>query len=728
MAIEPVPPQVGTKSGRISLPERRHYRSERDAHISQCSICDATHLPPGDAARAVCKLVHADPAKIAYTAAELTTEEREAYQVAAAQAVALVVGCRMRGLAANVVYMDALGAAFSIWYRHHIEPHGVARSIRQLTEDHAEMVRRELQLAGLDLGMICAGPTANGSVKTDLYTITRNTTMGSGGRRRPGRQIVVVEAGARERFEGALGDWWPKRAAAAAGQDDDHSDDVGDDAPSRYKVLAERQYEAVESGESARYVIGFLESTRVLLDVGAFRKDLAIAKARQTELIQELTKRGIPVEPPRTKAEVAARRIAVYAAGKKRSSRVRLTWQRETFALLEEYDRVSAHVRTFGPRDAEIAADATHIEVGTRIDRTTNRRFQPLSVLWPSAVSDKSRAPWGYSLRRHWFRAVTGKPLVEVDVSSSQTQILGFFLGEDLLEGINKKFLAKLAWDLNEQRGSGFKFRPPLVPDDRYTGPDDPRLLALVKEAWMRTLYGSQPAQLAMEQSEHPAELGQGWDRQNLVRFLRAVPGWRTVDKFLRACQKLGKLPAVRYGGITVHDPFDGITARWHPAATKPKRLVARGSGNSTFTFEIDIPRYRPVNGEFRVDGRKMRDCVAPRLIHMLDAALNGELVGYAEAAAPDDTAITFVATHDAWAIGRNEPSDSETDEEFLGNLLYNAARDWFRSLGPVYDDLIRYLGNDPEFGTFVHEIKDKWRRQLAECEAKRIWPGFELG
>src|SRR5262249_38690662 len=158
-----------------------------------------------------------------------------------------------------------------------------------------------------------------------------------------------------------------------------------------------------------------------------------------------------------------------------------------------------------------------------------------------------------------------------------QTQILGFFLQEDLLEGVNKKFLAKLAWDLNLQRRGGFRFRPPLVPGDRYTGPDDPRLLALVKEAWMRTIYGSQPAQLAKEQSDRPGELGQGWDYQNLIRCLQAVPGWTTVNKFLRACQKLGRLPAVRYGGIVVHDPFDNIVVRWHAAATKRKKLVARG-------------------------------------------------------------------------------------------------------------------------------------------------------
>jgi hypothetical protein len=86
------------------------------------------------------------------------------------------------------------------------------------------------------------------------------------------------------------------------------------------------------------------------------------------------------------------------------------------------------------------------------------------------------------------------------------------------------------------------------------------------------------------------------------------------------------------------------------------------------------------------------------------------------------------VATHDAWAISKSDPGNDTTAEEFLEEMLDNAARDWFRSLEPVYDDLIRYLGDDAEFGPFVHEIKARWRRQLEECEVKSVWPKFVLG
>src|SRR5262245_36808031 len=100
MATEQGLPQVGTKSGRIGLDERRLYRRERDAHVARCPICKADRLPVANVARAACKLIRTDPAKIAYTAAELSADELEHYQIVAAQAMTLVLGSRVRGRAA----------------------------------------------------------------------------------------------------------------------------------------------------------------------------------------------------------------------------------------------------------------------------------------------------------------------------------------------------------------------------------------------------------------------------------------------------------------------------------------------------------------------------------------------------------------------------------------------------------------------------------------------------
>lgn len=55
-------------------------------------------------------------------------------------------------------------------------------------------------------------------------------------------------------------------------------------------------------------------------------------------------------------------------------------------------------------------------------------------------------------------------------------------------------------------------------------------------------------------------------------------------------------------------------------------------------------------------------------------------------------------------------------------DALFEAAGEpWLRGLGGVYDQLVSDLGDDPTFGPFVHEIRERWRGRV---EAKR-WPKF---
>src|SRR5262249_9784104 len=134
------------------------------------------------------------------------------------------------------------------------------------------------------------------------------------------------------------------------------------------------------------------------------------------------------------------------------------------------------------------------------------------------------------------------------DVSSSQAQILAIFLGHDELEARAsdpavpfKRYLARLAWKQCAPAG--------------YTGDDDTRLVALVKDLWMRVLYGSSPRQVMHAVLRDPDTYGPGWvprtsdyaaDLQvNVERteaFLQGVPGFmgeRAVSTFLNACQRL---------------------------------------------------------------------------------------------------------------------------------------------------------------------------------------------
>ena len=163
-----------------------------------------------------------------------------------------------------------------------------------------------------------------------------------------------------------------------------------------------------------------------------------------------------------------------------------------------------------------------------------------------AAVSAKIRAPFGEGLRRRWFLSTTLQPFIEEDVSSSQTQVLAFLLGDHELEQIASTqsfngYLAQRAWDKSHARGRRFKFQKPVVSEDEYKKPDDRRLRELVKEAWMRTLYGSQPYSITQEQRGKQDELGQGWNIDNLERFLKTTPGWKTVKTFLDACRAIGR-------------------------------------------------------------------------------------------------------------------------------------------------------------------------------------------
>ena len=157
----------------------------------------------------------------------------------------------------------------------------------------------------------------------------------------------------------------------------------------------------------------------------------------------------------------------------------------------------------------------------------------------------------------------------------------------------------------------------------------------------------------------------------------------------------------------------------------------------------------------------------------MLDAALNALVIErLATVAKPG---LTFAAIHDAWVLAPwgdaavdltkapvefiDElagddyipiwPDEDEEDGRpiwvdvagevmsddlvvrgklLLRRALDEAAKDWFESLDPVYDDLIRYL-DDTEFSAFAHKIKARWERRLADCRAGRAkWPQFRLG
>src|SRR5262249_55689810 len=279
-------------------------------HTERCKICREMPRPVADVARAACELAGVDVERFVYDAAELTESERTHYLDVAHQAVAIALEARIHKPASNTDLVDALGVAFSLHYAH-ARHRGPARRVRELHEKHALDVRRELQLAGIDLEGISRYSDA-----TALYTVTRMTTMRKE-KRQPGRRIVTLVPEAVAKFEELMAtgrfsspSWLP---AGVEGQKENATDERAEieGRGPRFSVLAEKKYEVVESGERATKVLDLLERTTMRLDVAAFREDLRIADEARLRLAEQLELRGIVPERTRTRAEERARLLEI---------------------------------------------------------------------------------------------------------------------------------------------------------------------------------------------------------------------------------------------------------------------------------------------------------------------------------------------------------------------------------------------------------------------------------
>jgi hypothetical protein len=269
----------------------------------------------------------------------------------------------------------------------------------------------------------------------------------------------------------------------------------------------------------------------------------------------------------------------------------------------------------------------------------------------------------------------------------------------------------------------------------------------LVKNLWMRVLYGSTPFSVAQEQLRAPTEYGQAWDTKNATRFIKGLPWFEDVNLFLRAGQWLGR-NADPFDGVVFADPFDGAVVRWNPVLRERKR-IREGYGDHRFEFEISIPVGLPnSSGDYPVDSAGLQKKIAPCLVHTLDAMFSALVIERLHSAGVQD----FVAIHDAWMLPETmtlDPSKSFVQDSFdteiemyddagystgmdptsgMGRrlielVLNDAAKEWFERLEPVYDWLVERLDSSPH-AEFARGIRDRWRARLETCRADpEKWP-----
>jgi hypothetical protein len=258
--------------------------------------------------------------------------------------------------------------------------------------------------------------------------------------------------------------------------------------------------------------------------------------------------------------------------------------------------------------------------------------------------------------------------------------------------------------------------------------------------------------------------------------FLETVPGYHDMAYFLRACAEMARIACERdwaellalgretedaYSGVTVIDPLDGAEVRWHhiertndqvsvanlkmmmslPGVRETNAVgaacAARRSGHADVPlsarqwerrkaarvlewtdFKPAVPH--PVTGDWPIDQDRVSRMVSPCSVHMLD----GMFSTFVMTALHDLGISCFAGIHDCWMLPRiaqRADGHREPGVVTLRRVLNDVAPIWFSRLGKFYDVLNSYLGDSPEYGDFVRDIRRKWQARLSELETKRI-------
>jgi hypothetical protein len=485
------------------------------------------------------------------------------------------------------------------------------------------------------------------------------------------------------------------------------------------------------------------------------------------------------------------------------------SWRQQVQGLLMEYDqndrmltsflRISEELSDLQKRNGKTDDNGNAqkrggcLSIRSGFYRLKNCRYQP-THFWPTYVSKKQTIPAEglfdpeeeeadlleeeelVSYRKRWFKAPDpsndekAMGLVSLDVSSSQTQILAAFLHIDPLlertmnpDGLPfKEYLAELAWN-----GDYLKKKP-----ECYRDAKDKRLIALVKDLWMRRLYGSEVHTVVHDQRQDRQQYGPGWNDtekgtsagspsspantrhrrdtretsgpkvaadgfkdcvKKAEQFLSSIPGFSDLDRFLSACRKIARLAfkGDPYAGVSFTDPLDGQRVRWNPVksdnvaiSSGDHKLIVRLPGRCSkdakrpprgqaIPRESFSPAEANTDGDYPVNSRKLQNMIAPCLVHMLDAYFSSLVMERLAARG----IRAFAGIHDCWMVPERVivGNDIQRGLDVLEEVITEAGEEWYTGLGPVYDDLLRYLGSDQEFGDMFRLAKEKWEMRVRD-------------
>ena len=665
----------------------------------------------------------------------LTTEEKQLLQDVSKEALIIVLdtfvvaGLAHRGISYNNLF-DALCRKYSDNHRA-----SKAQTVRDMRWETVWRCQRDLQLCGIDAHRYWKLAVGNWTTQRSnpLFEVKR----GRGGLYRviPGRDLSELS-----RFESILEEDRQYTRSDSPGLEVLPADVKPRNEYRRYKVCAEWPYNQVQIGERSRRLLRLQSKSCLLFDVDNFNSDYGNA-LRLVELLSKQIWQDWALD-------VSSHSIGAW-----------ITAPGHCKQVIARYERAMQHINAFRRTYEQVKHKNGQILIHSGFARVINRRFQPLH-LWPAYVTSKNDNILGEtseaefhrrsenqleSYRHRWFKACDPETqqaceLVGFDISSSQTQILATLLCVDELEKLTmgdkgvsfKETMAKWAWDRHNDATDRFELRGKTRHIPPYSGPSDPRLEELCKALWMRLSYGSPIGKVVNDQDADPDAYGPGWTVANAKLFREFLYGkFPEVERFLGACRKIADVSFRRnkYAGVTFVDPFDQAKARWNPVA-KEDREKRNWGCNLVISIPGKTAKKRGQSGEGRfneakpnaagdypVDIAELRKMVSPCLVHLLDAYYSSLVMErLAEQGVGD-----FVGIHDCWLVPERVSVNGEIldGRALLKEAMREAAREWYKGLGPIYERLLGYLRKDEEYSAFVRNARDKW--------ATRVKDGFPV-
>ncbi len=731
---------------------------ERQAYLARLGSDQKCGRPTEKTAREVWALL-ADTLPVqledlmAKSKAEPSTEEYDRRILVAKQSLVIALDCtitvagtryktrmgewREKMLTRNLLF-DALALRWSRSFRHARQ--SGARTAYDMRLNTVKATERELLVAGVrfdTLWHIVTGPWSRLGLNP-LFSVTR--VHGNDNHLR-GYRVTLRDSDALQAFETSVeGDGQyrrrePQRRLLLA------EDRKRTMRQVRQKFCEEQPYNVVNLGEESERLLTILEQSRVKFNVEVFRDDY--------ETLRRYLKynRGEPYTQAQRREY---RKLRGFVSAYRRVYRQTEGIPLETYEYWDEG----------GGRPTPMSG---YRWIKSRFRRDVNRRYGAINF-WPENVPK--------DFRDRWFDAEVFSPAteeiipydpdevervireggpahgqwIERDIMVSQIQTLAVFLGLDTLEALaTSKNPTLKEWLSDRLWASGLLATG-------YDGPGDPRLVAFGKKHLMH-FYGADLSKIIRECGSDEAEYGPGWKttrglkakpilksgtktvviaksgiaeaEDNAFTFFTTLPGWiHVLHRFLETCQRLAQVDAARTQGVVFSDPFDHAEVRWHHAQRGTRKI-----GHDE--IEVRPAGHNPAHTNYKfmplpqgtVDQAELRRFIAPCLTHMLDAFLSSLVVKNLA-----DVGVTnIVELHDAWlvpetvTVALGDKTFIDEGADVLEDIITEAGRPWLEGLGPVYDRLIYYLGNNPEYGEFVHGIKDKWEERV---KAQR-WPRF---